>query len=64
VALRFRDQFARFEELDALGGIINESPQVLQKIPSKMNDDSVITPIENFENEDNNFNTQERATEF
>ncbi len=64
VNLRFRSEFARFEELDALGGEISDTPQVLQKIPSKMNEDTGADVIENFENEDNQFNTKERPTPF
>ncbi|MBN2669043.1 MAG: replicative DNA helicase [Bacteroidales bacterium] len=64
VLLKFRHEFARFEEYESEGGYIKESPQVLQKFASKMNDEVTSEdPISNFENEDS-FNTDNRFSPF
>ena len=63
INLRFRDQFARFEEWDTLGNVINNNPEVIQTFSSKMNKEpKPNNPISNFEKED--FNTTERNTDF
>lgn len=65
VSLRFRGEFARFEEWDALGGNINSNPEVVQTFSSKMNDDSESKSfIEGFEKETNGFNAKERSSDF
>ena len=64
ISLRFREEFARFEEWDTLGGSINANPEVIQKFASKMNDDSGNNPISNFENEDKDFDSKERKSAF
>jgi len=64
VSLRFRDEFARFEEWETAGGIITESPQVqvLQKIQSKMNTDERMNANHVFEEKP--FDSSERNTPF
>ncbi len=63
VSLRFRDQFARFEEWDSIGTAINNNPEVIQKFSSKMNEESSSKDsISNFEKE--GFNSKERKSEF
>jgi len=62
VSLRFRDEFARFEEWETAGGIITESPQVLQKIQSKMNSDERMNANHVFEEKP--FDSSERNTPF
>ena len=64
VNLRFRGEFIRFEEWDAIGtGSINAEPQVLQKFSSKMNNEqATANPVQNFENE--GFDTTERNPDF
>ena len=63
VSLRFRKEFARFEEWDSLGGSINSNPEVNQTFASKMNKDDG-SPISNFENQSDGFSSKERSSDF
>jgi len=61
VKLRFREEFARFEEIDFIPAI-SPNPSI-SIIPSKMNDD---IETENFDTDipDDDFTNQERSTDF
>ncbi len=63
VSLRFRGEFARFEEWDSMGGAISPNPEVIQKFSSKMNEDDGH-PISNFENDSSDFSVKERGADF
>jgi len=61
VNLRFREEFARFEEIDFIPSI-SPNPSI-SIIPSKMNDDDEIKDFDTNNTEDN-FTNQERSSDF
>lgn len=65
VALRFRSEFARFEDLNEFGGAISSNPEVIQKFSSKMNtDEEEANVISNFEKGSTGFTAKERKPDF